>query len=148
MLDELFTFPIVMIDGDNEERKTKDKYRFGDLPNATDEEEGEYDMVFGEAEYPYWDFIGIEDRWLPSQESLDKALKGKFEACIVRFLHAGQLLVPWSKKKFKLEIKKFQETYMTDHPQKIDDRRADVTIMALTPEQFKKQMEDGTDKQG
>ncbi len=59
MLEQLFTFPIVMIDGDNEERKIKESQRFGDLPNAESEPQGDYDMVFGEAEYPFWDLIGI-----------------------------------------------------------------------------------------
>ena len=142
MLDELFTFPIVMIDGDNEERKMRNK---PDLGIQTDEPEEEYDMVFGEAEYPYFDFIGIEDRWLPSAQSLDKALTGKFEACMVRFLHVGQLLVPWSKRKFKSELVKFAEAYEVAHP-KTQEKKPELRIMALSAEQFKKQMEDGSTK--
>ena len=146
MLDVLFTFPIVMIDGDNEERKIKEKTRFGDLPNQEDEET-EYDMVYGEAEYPYWDFIGVEDRWLPSTESWEKAMKGKFEACIVRFLHAGQLLVPWNKKKFKSELAKFQQTYEAANPKQNEKKVPEIRIMNLTAEQFKKATEDGTNKE-
>lgn len=141
MLDELFMFPIVMIDGDNEEKKIRDKERFGDLTNNEDPEE-EYDMIFAEAEYPYWDFIGIEDRWLPSTESFKRALGGKFEGCIVRFLHAGQLLVPWTKKKFKSEIQKFQEQYDQTHPKQ--DKKQTI-VMAVPPEQYKKII-DGDDK--
>jgi len=144
MLDELFNFPIVMIDGDNEERKAKNKPDLGIAMDTQDDEE--YDMVFGEAEYPYWDFIGIEDRWLPSTESLDKAMGGKFEACIVRFLHAGQLLVPWSRKKFKAELIKFTEAYDLAHPKQVERAKPQLQIMALTPDQFKKQMEDGNTK--
>jgi len=143
MIDELFTFPIVMIDGDNEERKMKNK---PDLGIPSEDAEEEYDMVFGEAEYPYWDFIGIEDRWLPSTDSFNKAIDGKFEACIVRFLHAGQLLVPWSKKKFKAELSKFSTLYETAHPVKAKDTKAAITVMAIPPEQYKKIMEDGNNK--
>jgi hypothetical protein len=141
MLEEFFKFPIVMIDGDNEERKVKDKQRFGDLPQAGEESE-EYDMVFGEAEYPYWDFIGIEDRWLPSKESLQKALDNRFEACIVRFANVGQLLVPWTKKKFKAEILKFGEAYEAAQPAK-EPKTAQLKVLTLTPEQFKKATDDG-----
>lgn len=141
MLDEFFTFPIVMIDGENEERKQQNKTRFGDLPSGEEEDE-EYDMVFGEAEYPYWDFIGCEDRWLPSKESLDKAIGGRFDACIVRFVNVGQLLVPWSKKKFKAELVKFANEYEIKHPPKVQERK-ELKILTLSPEQFKKATEDG-----
>lgn len=144
MLDELFPFPMVMIDGDNEERKIKNKEQdeLLGLKKNEEEDEEDYDIVFGEAEYPYWDFIGIEDRWLPSKESLEQALQGKFDACIVRFLHAGQILVPWSKSKFKKELRKFAEAYELAHPP-LREKRPEVRIMALTPEQFQKQMDDG-----
>lgn len=144
MLDELFTFPIIMIDGDNEEKKIKDKEKFGSLPNQEDAEE-EYDMVFGEAEYPYWDFIGLEDRWLPSSGSFQKALDGKFDGCIVRFLHAGQLLVPWTKRKFKAELLKFQQEYEVAHP-KQPEKPKQTIVMALAPEQYNKMIGDGNDK--
>lgn len=149
MIDELFAFPIVMIDGDNEERKIKNKEQdeLLGLNKAETEEEEDYDMIFGEAEYPYWDFLGAEDRWLPSANSLQKAIDGKFDACIVRFLHVGQLLVPWSKKKFKAEIKKFGDAYEVAHPPKTE-RKPELRTMALSAEQFKKQMEDGNDKSG
>ena len=133
MLDELFTFPTVMIDGDNEERKMRGK---PDLGLNINNEEEEYDIVFGEAEYPYWDFIGAEDRWLPTTDSFKKALAGKFDACIVRFLHAGQILVPWSKKKFKAELAKFSKAYEDAHPRQ--EKKAELKIMTLTPEQYKK----------
>lgn len=130
MLEQLFTFPVVTIDGDNEERKQIRKERLA-LPE--DEEESGYDIVFGEAEYPYYDFIGIEDRWLPNEESLEKALRGKFTACLVRFANAGQLLVPWSRKKFKEELQKFADQYEASRPPKEEGQ---IRILNLTPAQF------------
>jgi hypothetical protein len=137
MLQELFRFPIVMIDGDNEDRKQADQQRLG-LPTV--EEEEDYDMVFGEAEYPYWDFIGLEDRWLPSKESLDKALAGDFDACIVRFMNVGQLLVPWSKKKFKEKLLKFTLEYEQTNPK---GEKKDVKILTITPDQYDKIVGEG-----
>lgn len=144
MMDELFTFPIINIDGDNEEKKQKEKQKFGELLNKEDDEE-QYDIVYGEAEYPYWNFIGVEDRWIPNSESLQKALAGKFDACLVRFLHVGQLLVPWSKKKFKSELQKFAEAYEAANPPK-NQAQPQLRIMALSAEQFKKQMENEGDR--
>lgn len=143
MLNELFAFPTVMIDEDNEGRKMEQKLKDKELMGDTEEsvEEDEYDMIYGEAEYPYWDFIGIEDRWLPSADSFNKALKGKFEACVVRFSHVGQLLVPWTKKKFKAELAKFAEEYEQAHPS--EKKTTELRIMTLTPEQFEKATEDG-----
>ena len=96
-----------MIDGDNEEKKIRNKPDLG-LPMDMEED---YDVIYAEAEYPYWDFIGVEDRWLPTDESLNNALNSVFEACAVRFVNVGQLLVPWRKEKFKSEIKKFSDNY-------------------------------------
>lgn len=136
MLEELFRFPVVVIDGDNEERKEKRKLDMN-LPSDNDEE---FDLIFGEAEYPYWDFIGIEDRWLPSTASFEKAMDGKFEACVVRFANVGQLLVPWSRKKFKSELLKFAAEYEASHPR---PERGEVKIINLTEEQAIKIMKDG-----
>jgi hypothetical protein len=138
MLEELFTFPIVMIDGENEEKKQEDRERLGDILSKPSEDD-EYDIIYGEAEYPYWDFIGVEDRWLPTSGSLQKAIDGKFDACIVKFVNVGQLLVPWSKKKFKSEITKFGEAYNTKKPAK--DR--ELKVITLSPEQVEKIMKDG-----
>lgn len=140
MLNALFTFPVVMIDGDNEERKMEQQIRDKELLGGTNNEG--YDMAFGEAEYPYWDFIGIEDRWLPTPESFNKALEGKFEACLVRFIHAGQILVPWTRKKFKAELTKFAEEYEVANPQE-NGKKTELRIMTLTPEQFEKATKDG-----
>lgn len=104
MLDKLFSFPIVMIDGDNEDRKA----RTSDIMALDNEQVA--DMIMGEAECPYHDFVSVTDRWLPSEESFDKALEGKFEACGVVFLQSGTFVVPWNRKKFKRELNKFIES--------------------------------------
>lgn len=137
MINEFFKFPVVLIDGDHEEKKIKNKEKFGDLPN--EEEDEEYDVIQGFAEYPYWDFIGIEDRWIPCTESFKRAMKGKFDACIVRFLNVGQLLVPWTREKFKDEIKKFEQEYLTMNPTK---KEQELRVLNITPEQLEKIMKD------
>ena len=83
MLDTLFKFPIIMVDGDNEEKKLNRKESL-----ALDEED-ELDIIIGEAECPYYDLIAITDRWIPGQEGLDKALEGEFDACHVIFGSSG-----------------------------------------------------------
>ena len=123
-----------MIDGDNEEKKEQNRKRFGDIPS--DDEEEEYDIVYGEADYPYWNFMGSEDRWLPTKQSLDKALTGKFEACLVRFANVGQLLVPWTKKKFRAELMKFAEAY--ELAKGTSEGSKEPKVLTLTVEQFKK----------
>jgi len=124
--DDLFTFPIVMVDGENEERKEKENNLFG----KTEETEPEYDIVYGEASYPFYDFKGFEDRWLPTQQSLRKALKQKFDACIVRFDGIGQFLVPMAKEKFKLMIEEFSESR---NPEETTEKK-NVTIIKFTPD--------------
>lgn len=103
MLDKLFVFPIVMIDGDNENRKA----RTSELTGLDNEQE--VDLIIGEAECPYYDFISVTDRWLPTEASLEKALEGTFEACAVEFANSGSFIIPWPKKKFKREFAKFIE---------------------------------------
>lgn len=101
LLDNLFVFPIVMVDGDNEDRKSKQ----ADMLNiGTD---SEIDLIEGEAECPYYDFVSVSDRWLPTQASLDKAIEGNFEACGVVFSSSGTFICSWNKKKFKRELAKF-----------------------------------------
>jgi hypothetical protein len=130
ILEDLFTFPVVMVDGENEERKEKEAH----LLNR-EENEG-YDIVYGEAEYPYYDFVGIEDRWLPDQESLEKALNGKFDACIVKFTNVPQLLVPWPKDKFKKELKKFSENRQKmAQSMSLDGNNPQISVMRLSPKQ-------------
>ena len=131
MLNELFTFPTVNIDGEYEEKKVKNREILGD--NKLDD----YEMVFGEAEYPYWDFIGIEDRWLPTTESLERALEGKFDACVVRFVHTGQILVPWTRKKFKEKLREFIDAYESENPSQ-PEKKSEFKIVTLTQEQFKR----------
>jgi hypothetical protein len=129
MINQLFRFPIVMVDGDNEEKKTRTQRIMG-----KEDEEYDMDMVFGEAEYPYYDFIGMEDRWLPSHTSLTKALDGDFDACVVRFMNVGQLLVPWSRKKFKAAITKFAQEYEASLPPTLEKREG--IVLTLTTDQY------------
>ena len=124
MTEDLFTFPIVMVDGENEERKEKNNNLYGK------EDEPEYDIVYGEAAYPYYDFVGFEDRWLPTQRSLQRALKQKFDACIVRFANIGQFLVPMNKSDFRTQIEEF-----ADQREKMpEEKEGKVTVLKFTPD--------------
>jgi hypothetical protein len=107
ILDDLFPFPIVMVDGHNEDRKAERNQRLG---LATDDEEPEVDIIEGMAECPYYDFLSITDRWLPTDTSLEKAFTGKFEACFVQFREAGSFVVPWNKEHFKKKLRDFIQT--------------------------------------
>lgn len=102
-LDHLFTFPIIMVDGNNEDRKHEQGERLG--LDTSDE----VDLIEGEASIPYYDFISISDRWLPTDASLQNALNGKFDACGVLFAHSGTFIVPWSKGKFISKLKRFMQ---------------------------------------
>ena len=131
MINELFKFPVCMVDGDNEDKKISEQMRLG-LPNKDNQG---YDMIFGEAEYPYYDFIGVEDRWLPSKESLTNAMNGEFDACVVRFVNVGQVLVPWSKEKFKQKLAKFAQEYEAKLPPHPLEKR-EIRILNISPEQY------------
>lgn len=109
MLEKLFKFPIAMIDGDEKEKKAE---RAKDLALA----EEELDIIIGEAECPHYDFMCISDRWLPTSESLQNAMDGNFDACLVVFSHSGSFLVPWNKEKFKRELNKFRDTIPKEEP--------------------------------
>lgn len=97
MIEDLFAFPIIMVDGDAEDKKD-----ILGLPNDSD-----IDIITGEAECPYYDFVSVCDRWLPTEDSLDKAMNKEFEACGVTFMQSGSFIVPWPKAKFKKELAKF-----------------------------------------
>ena len=101
MLDTLFKFPVIMMDSENEERKELNKDLLGSSEND------EIDIIIGEVECPYWDFISVSDRWIPNQTSFQNALNGKFDACGVIFASSGSYTVPWTKDKFKKEFQKF-----------------------------------------
>lgn len=125
MLETLFPFPIIQVDRDNEEKKQR-------LALPSDEKSG-YDIVYAEAEYPYHDFIGIEDAWIPSDEkSFEEAKEGIFNVCMVKFVNIPQLLVPWSKKKFKDKLKAF-----IDKLHKEDENEPEVVALQITPDQLK-----------
>lgn len=101
MLDILFKFPILMLDGNMEQKKSKKADLYGD--DTVDD----LDIIEGEAEVPYIDFLSIQDRWIPNPESWEKARNGQFEACFVTFSGSGSFIVPWTKDKFKKELRKF-----------------------------------------
>lgn len=142
MIDELFLFPIVSLDGDKEDARRRQMEKENDII-GNDEVDYEPEMYFAEAEYPHWDFVGIQDHWLPTKKSQYRALKKQeFDACIVRFLNVGQLLVPWTKKKFKAEIQKFAEEYALKHPKPGSEDDKELMVVNLTDEQLAKLMED------
>lgn len=142
MLDRLFKFPVILVDVDNEEKKQKDIDRLG-LPG---DQKREYDVIYGEAEYPFHDFVGIEDRWIPNEESMQKALEGEFEACVVKFLNVIPQLVPWNKEHFKKELKSFIEKYEENKrikEQEMSKQNPDMRIIQITPEQLQELFQNG-----
>ena len=100
------------------------------------EEEEELDTLNGEAEYPYYDFIGIEDRWLPENDGLERARGSDFNACAVKFANIPQLLVPWSRQEFKKNLRDFIE----DLAEKKRKERAESVslVQHLNPEMSEK----------
>lgn len=134
MSDKLFCFPILMVYMEEDENK-----RLG-LPSNEEERK----IIRGEAEYPYYDFIGVEDRWTPTKESLENAMDGQFDACVVKFANVPQMLVPWTKAKFKREYDKFVEVVKSRNEEQ-------PTILAVSQEQlaeiFKSQQRDGEDSE-
>jgi hypothetical protein len=114
LIENLFAFPIVMVDGDNEERKSRERESMQGLGLSTEDDEQEMDIIIGEAECPYYDFFSVTDRWLPTSKSLNRAISGKFEACFVTFGTCGSFVVPWSKEKFKQKLKEFIDTKVGD----------------------------------
>lgn len=96
-LEILFEFPILMVDGTLEEKKNVLGLKDG----------SELDIVYGYAECPFHDFVSVSDRWIPTQESFEKAQDGRFDACFVIFSHSGSFVVPWTRQKFKKEYIKF-----------------------------------------
>lgn len=125
ILDEMFKFPRVMVDGDNEMAK---KSLYSGSAN-----EPELDIVIGEVECPYFALISISEKWMPNENSFQKAFQdGKFDACLVTFANLGEFLVPWTKEKFKKEYTKFVGGLKPKGQQ----------VLLLTEEQLK-QLEDG-----
>lgn len=124
MLDKLFKFPIVMVDGNKEEEKEQRR------KNLSLDEPSDADMIIGEAECPYYDFVSVTDRWLPTEDSYENATHGKFDACSVYFAQSGTFVVPWNKEKFKKQMKAFVDKLPTD---KKDDK-SQIRIMTFTKE--------------
>jgi hypothetical protein len=102
MTENLFKFPIILIDGSKEEEKEELSRLTGKDPD-----DDEADLIYAEQECPYWDFLSVGDRWLPTEESYQRALIRKFDACSVSFSRCGNFVVPWSKEKFKKKLSEF-----------------------------------------
>lgn len=103
ILNDLIRFPIVMLDSYHEQKR--EEYAKG---LGLDEEDP--DIVEGEAECPYWDFLCVTDRWLPTKESFEKAkTTGEFDACTAAFSQSGIFCVPMKKKDFLKMLKEFME---------------------------------------
>ena len=146
MLEHLFKFPIVMVDGNREEEKE----RQGQILAI---ESAPPDIIMGEAECPYYDFISVADRWLPSDKSFDRALDGKFDACSVIFQNSGTFVVPWTRTRFKEELTKFAENVKKE--EKSDEK---MQVLKISKEDFirnlgatlqlstKKEEDDGQDE--
>jgi len=84
----------------------------------------------------------VSDRWLPSNEdSFQNALRGKFDACSVYFFQSGTFLVPWTKSKFKRELKKF----MDDIPIKEEQQLPNIKILNVTKDQLLRKLKSGDD---
>ena len=75
ILDELFKFPIVMVDGENEERKRIKKEEESDRMVYQIADAEEYDLIYGEAEYPYLDFIDLRQMGTITESHLRKLLR-------------------------------------------------------------------------
>lgn len=99
---EFFKFPVILADGDHEERKQA----------LGMDNDGAIDYVIGEAEVSMEDDIArIEDRWFPTDDSWNKAMhSGKFDSCSVIFIAGGQFNVAWNKARFKKEYSKFGDS--------------------------------------
>lgn len=104
-MEKLFKFPIVMIDGINEEKKSKLS-----LPTEDDP-----DIIIGYAECPHDDFLSVSDRWMPDDNSFQNALNGKFNACEVVFGQCGSYIVPWNREKFKDKLNEFRKSLPAEH---------------------------------
>ena len=132
MTKELFKFPIILIDGSVEERKIKDNEILGlDLENE------DPDIIYAEAECPYYDFLSVSDRWLPTDSSFENAKKGIFDACNVLFLNSGAFIVPMSKEEFRESLENFIENYHTDEEvttkkKKRSGSKSEVKILKLS----------------
>jgi hypothetical protein len=104
-IDELFTFPIIMIDGEKEEERDDTIKNLG-IPLSENEDP---EILVGEAMLPHWDFLFIRDRWNLTEESYKKALSGHFECCIAVFDQCATFIVPMKKEKFLKKLNEFRE---------------------------------------
>jgi hypothetical protein len=130
MTKELFKFPIILIDGSVEDKKMKDSEMLG-LPL----DDSEPDIIYAEAECPYYDFLSVSDRWLPTEESFQNAKKGIFDACNVIFLNSGGFIVPMSKEEFRESLESFIEGFEIENTKpskKKSKNEAEVKILKVS----------------
>lgn len=131
MTKELFKFPIILIDGSMEDKKMKDSEILG---LSLDDDDP--DIIYAEAECPYYDFLSISDRWLPTHESFQNAKKGIFDACNVIFLNSGAFVVPMSKEEFRESLDNFIENYDLDEAKSTKKKKSksqpEVKILKLS----------------
>jgi hypothetical protein len=151
MTKELFKFPIILIDGSVEDRKIKDSEMLG----LTLENE-DPDIIYAEAECPYYDFLSVSDRWLPTDSSFENAKKGIFDACNVLFLNSGAFIVPMPKEEFRESLETFMENYHADEEiatkkKKKSGSKAGVQILKLSEkdvlDMLRKKLEEGEKNQ-
>lgn len=102
MTENLFKFPIIQIDAEQEDKNSQ----LNELLNKTDDN---IEFFRLEAELPFYDFAGVVDSFLPTEESREEARDGIFSNCFVTF-NQGSYLVPWKKEKFKEELDKFTKS--------------------------------------
>ena len=129
-LDKLFSFPMVLVHAEDEDMNS----RLGLPSNSNDEDK--YEIIEGEAEYPYYDFVGIEDRWLPGRRYLDEARSGSFTGCAVKFANVPQILCPLPKEEFKKRLGDFIENINIKIKQ--EDQKSISTMRLLSADEAKK----------
>lgn len=124
MLNTLFKFPIIMVDGEHEEKKAKIM------------DDAEMDIIEGTAECPFTDFLGLSDAWYPDEESFKQALENKkFNACRVHFSQCGSYTVPWTRAKFKKELQSFIDNYEKNNPREKESFMIPIEIIDKKPKE-------------
>ncbi len=96
---EVFKFPIVMMD-----KKAASSDGMEGLGISRDVE---YAIGYVELE-DISDYIGMTDRWMPSEDSYQRAVNGDFEACNVMFDKSGMFTVPMPRKKFRRLLEEYR----------------------------------------
>ncbi len=137
MTEILFTFPVVLVEGNIEEKRS--------LYNTVDDD---IDYCIGEIDCDPYDFTSVMDMWMPTKDSLEKAKEEqKFDACVVTFKGLGSFLVPWTKKKFKAELDKFVDSMSVPISDEIPEGKRIVRMLSKEDlENLLKHLKDGRDE--